>query len=318
MTEIENFYQLVKFEKPEFIPSKIPDHHAAYLGSYHESFDGLGHHSPVGTVWKDVWGITWKKEIDGIMGFPIEHPLADLTELDGFAFPDLADPRLTARLYEEAKKADGRLLSGANNNLVWEKACYLVGMENLMVYLYTEPELVKKLFHRIMDFQLSLAEHNVKAGCKVIKIADDHGAQNALLLGMDMFNKFILPEYERIFDFYRDKGVVINYHSCGYIEPLIGTFINLGIHILNPVQATANDLERVRDLSKGKLVLQGAVNSHVVYNGTEDEIRGLVRQRIDALGKGGGYICCPDQGLEYPPRHIEILEDEVAQYGRLI
>jgi uroporphyrinogen decarboxylase len=314
MTEIENFYKVVKFEKPEFIPSRIPDHLASYLGSNHESFKGQGHHSPVGTVWEDVWGITWKKEMDGVMGFPVIHPLADLTELDEFAFPDLDDPQLTERIYDEAQKADDRILSGANNNLVWEKACYLVGMENLMVYLYTEPELVKKLFHRIMDFQLNLAEHNVKAGCRIIYMGDDHGAQNSLLLGMELFNKFILPEYERIFDYYRDKDIVINFHSCGHIEPLLDTLINLGVHILNPVQANANDLEKVRKLTKGKLVLQGAVDSAVVYGGTEDEIRGLVRRRIDSLGTDGGYICCPDQGLKYPPHNYEILEDEVAKY----
>jgi len=318
MIETENFWNLVKFGKPAYIPSRIPDHHVAYVGSYHDNFEGQSHNSPVGTVWTDVWGVTWKKEFDGVMGFPIDHPLADLSKLDGFAFPDLNDPKYTVPIYDGAKKTDGRILSGANNNLIWEKASFLVGMENLMVYLYTEPELVRELFHRIMDFQLKLAAHNIKAGCKIINMGDDLGTQNSLLLGMDLFNEFILPEYERIFVFYRDKGVVINFHSCGYIEPMIDTFINLGVNILNPVQASANDLERVRTITKGKLVLQGAVNSDVVYGGTEHEIRSLARRRIDMLGKEGGYICCPDQGLNYPPHNVEILEDEVAKYGNLL
>ncbi|MCL2461510.1 MAG: hypothetical protein FWF44_02505 [Defluviitaleaceae bacterium] len=317
MTEAENFYQLVKFGKPEFIPSRIPGHQAAYLGSHHENFEGQGHNSPVGTVWSDVWGVTWKKELNGVMAFPRVNPLADLTKLDDFAFPDLNDPRYTARIYDEAEKAGGRILSGANSNVVWEKAYFLVGMENLMAYMYTEPELVKKLFHRIMDFQLELAAHNIKAGCKIIDMGDDLGAQNALLIGMDLFNEFILPEYERLFGFYKDKDVIINFHSCGHIEPMIDTFINLGVNILNPVQASANDLERVRKATKGKLILQGALNSDVVYGGTEDEIRALVRRRIDELGKDGGYICCPDQGLDFPPRNYEIMEDEVDKYGRL-
>jgi len=317
MTDVENFYQLVKFGKPEFIPSHIPDHHASYLGAYHEDLEGQGHECPVGTVWNDVWGVTFKKEFEGVMAFPIAYPLADLTKLGDFPFPDLNDPKYTSRIYDEAKKAGNFILSGANNNLIWEKAYFLVGMENLMEYFYTEPELVKKLFHRIMDFQLELAEHNIKAGCRIIDMGDDLGIQNSLLLGMDLFNEFLLPEYERIFDFYKDKDVIINFHSCGYIEPMIDTFIRLGVNILNPVQASANNLEKVRELTKGKLILSGAVNSDVIYGGTEDEIRGLVRRRIDTLGKDGEYICCPDQGLNYPPRNVEILEDEVVKYGRL-
>ena len=317
MTEIENFYQLVTFGKPEFIPWRTPDHHAAYLGAYHENFQGQSHSSPVGTVWTDVWGVTWKKEFNGVMGFPVHCPLADLTQLDDYAFPDLNDSKYTARLYERAGQAEGLLISGAHNNLIWEKAYFLVGMENLMVYLYTEPALVKKLFRRIMDFQLALAEHNIKAGCKIIAMGDDLGTQTSLLMGMDTFNTFLLPEYERIFDFYKDKNVVINFHSCGYIEPLLDTFIKLGVNILNPVQASANDLESVHKRAKGKLILEGAVNSDVVYGGTEEEIRGLVRHRIDLLGKDGGYICCPDQGLNFPPNNIRILEDEVAAYGKI-
>ena len=315
--EIENFYQLARFGKPAFIPSTIPTHLASYIGSNHESFEGQSHSSPAGTVWTDVWGVTWKKEFDDVMGFPLNHPLAELTKLDTFDFPDLSDPKYTTRIYEEAKKADGKILCGANNNLIWEKAAYLVGMEDLMAYMYTEPKLVKDLFHRLMDFQLTLAKHNVKAGCKVIYMGDDLGTQNSLLLGMGLFNEFILPEYKRIFDYYRDNDVIINFHSCGYIEPMIETFIALGVHILNPIQSSANNLENVKALAKNKLVLQGAVNSDVVYSGTECEIRSLVRQRIDMLGKGGGYICCPDQGLGYPPENIEILEDEVRSYGKI-
>ena len=315
--EVENFFQLVRFGKPDYIPSDIPGHQAAYLGSFHENFEGQSHNSEVGTIWTDVWGVTWKKEFEGVMGFPVEHPLADLTKLSSFAFPDLKDPKYTFRLYDEAKKANGKILSGVNNNLIWEKAAFLVGMEDLMAYMYTEPQLVKELFRRIMDFQLELATHNVKAGCKIINMGDDLGTQNSLLLGMDLFNELIFPEYKRIFDFYRDHDIIINFHSCGYIEPMIETFIELGVNILNPIQSSANNLKNVRAMSKNRLVLQGAVNSDVVYSGTENEIRSLVRKRIDMLGKDGGYICCPDQGLDYPPENIEILEDEVRSYGKL-
>jgi uroporphyrinogen decarboxylase len=317
LNPVENFNKLVKFDNPEYIPSSIPEHKVSYLGCHHEGFDGTGHHSPAGTVWTDVWGITWRKEFDGVMGYPQENPLNDIEKIDEYKFPDLNDPKYTSRIYENAKNNDNKILSGINNNVVWERACYLVGMENLMVYLYTEPELVKKKKKKIMDFQLLAASHYIKAGCKMIGMADDMGTQNSLLLGMDIFNEFILPEYNRLFQYYSDKDVIINFHSCGYVEPMIETFIKLGVNILNPVQATANNLEKIAEIAKNRIVIQGAVDSGIVYAGSEEDIRGVVRKRIDVLGKNGEYICCPDQGLNYSQESINILEDEVAKYGKL-
>lgn len=318
MTELQNFLELVRFGAPERIPARIPDYGLHYRGCNHDDAEGHGHHSPVGTAWSDIWGTVWHKDLEGVMGFPRGFPLEHLEDLDDFVFPDPDDPAIHSQIYEQRAACAGDvLISAAHRDTLWERAYMLVGMENLMVYLHTEPDLVRLLLRRIMDFQLAMARHYAAAGCKIIYLSDDHGMQSSLLLGERVIRDFFVPEYRRLLDFYADKDVIVDFHSCGHIEPLIDVFIEMGIYILNPIQATANDLRRVRERTAGKLVLQGAIDSDVVLRGTPDRIRALVKERIELLGREGGYICSPDQSLGFPAENLKALNYAVEEYGIL-
>ena len=40
-------------------------------------------------------------------------------------------------------------------------------------------------------------------------------------------------EYERLFSLYRQRGVLIWFHSCGYIAPFVELFLRLGVDVLD-------------------------------------------------------------------------------------
>jgi uroporphyrinogen decarboxylase len=118
----------------------------------------------------------------------------------------------------------------------------LVGMENMMVYFRREPAFAREVLHHIMDFQLGIARHYRKAGIEMARFAEDLGTQTRPLLGPRIVNEFLLPEYRRRLLLYPAQGVLIWWHSCGNVHSLIDMLAELGVAILNPVQATANDL----------------------------------------------------------------------------
>ena len=91
----------------------------------------------------------------------------------------------------------------------------LVGMENMMVYFYTEPEFAKEVLGRIMDFQLGIAKMYVENGAEVVRLADDLGGQTSLLMSREMIEEFLVPEYRRLIEFYKKHNVIIEFHSCG-------------------------------------------------------------------------------------------------------
>ncbi len=314
----ENALHIIHFDQPERIMTGVPQHSISYLGCNHEGYSGGGHHLPVGSSWTDIWGTTWRREHPGVMGFPVGNPLSNLVEgLPAFRPPNPDDERLCSLIYQQAENWDRNetFLTGSHRDTLWEKSYMLVGMENMLCYFLSEPEAVRELFHVIMDFQLGIARHYLTVGVEMVQLGDDLGTQSRLLLSPRLVHEFLVPEYRRLCNLYRAHGVLINFHSCGHITPLLETFIELGINILNPIQASANNLDEVRQITQGRLALQGGVRSATLVSGPIEAIRAETIERMWQLGRQGGYLCRPDQSMPWPEAHYRALEETVAELG---
>jgi uroporphyrinogen decarboxylase len=196
---------------------------------------------------------------------------------------------------------------------LWEKAYMLVGMENLMIYFLTEPEFARKCSTASW---ISNSERSsiVAAGVEFAYPATTLGAPRVRSWDLAS-SEFLAPEYHRLVGLYKEHGVRIGFHSCGDIASVLDLFLELGIDVLNPVQATANDLDRVRSITQGRMALAGGVSSATVMDGPIDRITAEVKQRIKQLGWKGGYFCHPDQDLPFPKDHLEAFYSAVERYG---
>jgi uroporphyrinogen decarboxylase len=318
MNPRENAIRNMRFDRPDRITGGLPCHSIGYHGADHEGYAGGGHHLPVGSKWTDIWGTEWHLEHAGVMGFPRGNPLADLPRTIGsYNWPDPDDERIVGCLAGRKQGWDPatQFLSGSHRDTLWEKTYMLVGMENAMCFFHTDPEAMRELLHRIMDFQLGIAKHYLELGVEAVFCGDDLGTQCGLLLSPDIVHEFLVPEYRRLFSLYKAHDVIIWFHSCGHIEPLLETFIALGIDILDPIQATANNLDRVRQVTQGRMALQGGVSSSTLMNGPVEAIRDEVRQRIRQLGANGGYFCSPDQWIPWPEEHYTAYRAAVEEGG---
>ena len=323
MTERQLFLETVRFGKPERVLTGVPAYTLGYVGVNHQGYGDRdmpdAHDRPVGSVWTDIWGTVWHKEYPGVMGFPKGYPLDDPKNMDGYEWPSPDDERLISKIFEMknqyANEGD-KVLAGSHRDTLWEKSYMLVGMENMMDYFFSDPGYVKEILRRIMDFQMGIARHYVDAGIEIAMLGDDLGTQRSLLLSPDIVNTFLVPEYRRLFYFYRERGVFISFHSCGHIEPLLETFIGLGVDILNPLQVTANSLENVIKTTQNRMALAGGVSTKLIMEGPVDKIRETVKDTIRLLGANGGYFCGPDQGMPFPEEHYNAYKDAVYEYGK--
>lgn len=318
MNAKQNALRILRFDNPEWVMGGCPTHGIGYRGCNHEGFEGGGHHLPVGSVWRDIWGTEWHREHEGVMGFPRGNPLANpTTDLAAYTWPDPDDERIVRQIFEQVKgwNRDETFLCASHRDTLWEKCYMLVGMENAMCGFHSEPEAMREILHRIMDFQLGIARHYLDLGVEMVSLSDDLGTQCGLLLSPALIKDFLVPEYRRLFALYKTNGVLVNFHSCGHIEPILDVFMQLGVDILNPVQATANNLHMVRSKTAGRMALQGGVSSGLIAAGPIPAIREEVRRRIWQLGRDGGYFCGPDQGMPWPEAHIKALQDAVAEFG---
>jgi len=97
---------------------------------------------------------------------------------------------------------------------------------------------------------------------------------------------------------------------------LLLTLANIGVTMLNPIQARANDLSRLKADTVGKMALSGGIDTALLATGTPEQVRTEVIRVMD-IETGGGYICGPDQGLPgIPQENYAALWETAAEMGK--
>lgn len=317
MSEKENLLRAIRRDSPHHTPYRRMN--GIITGSEVVWYRGSA--APLeGT---DMWGVVWAGGIPAgrewepeVQAYAVAHPLEDLTRLDDFRFPDPNAPDIMAGLIDGVNR-DESLVIGALPFLLFERAYMLTGMENLFMYMVTEPALVRELFRRIADFQIRIIERYAKAGVEAIRATDDYGAQNALMMSPAMWRDLIKSELARIFKAIREAGMIGMLHSCGRIMDIVPDLIELGVDVLDPIQSLSNDLAFLKREYGDRLSFMGGVDTQYLLTlGTPAEIDATVRERIRVLGPGGGYIVGPDNRIPIPEENYRAYVDAIERYGR--
>jgi uroporphyrinogen decarboxylase len=101
----------------------------------------------------------------------------------------------------------------------------------------------------------------------IIKIGDDLGTQDSLLMSPSMYREMLAP-----------------IHADGDVFDLIPVLIEMGVDILNPIQTSAgrmSDLERLKAEYGGAVTFCGAIDTHqVLPHGKADDVREEVKRVI--------------------------------------
>ncbi len=309
MTKKENYLKAIKFEDPEYVP--FEDDHVIVSFSFEEIVKQEN--------WTDRWGIDWKKELDGTVPFPKGNPLADLEKVKDYKFPNPETLQLsgnTRNILEHVDKSSV-ILSGNMSYLLFERAWALTGLESFMMDLCDYPDEVKYLLHEIAKYAKSVFARYVDLGAEMIGFSEDLGSQRALMMSPSAFREFLMPEYDFIFGDLVKNGILIHFHSCGCVDAIAGDLAEIGVSILNPVQAKANDLSRLKRDTLGKMALSGAVDTATILMGTPEEVRNEVIRVMRILKPGGGYICAPDQYFpNFPQKNMDMLKSTAIEFGK--
>jgi uroporphyrinogen decarboxylase len=113
--------------------------------------------------------------------------------------------------------------------------------------------------------------------------------------------------------------VLFDYHSDGYVEPLIDDFIEIGIDSLNPVQPECMDPAKLKRRFGRRLSFWGTIGiQHTMPFGTPAEVASEVKLRCETVGKGGGLYLSPTHVLapEVPHENIRAFVEAAKKYGR--
>lgn len=258
------------------------------------------------------------------------HPMAgfdSLEQIRAYPFPDWAEPgsaeadAADAPLFARAESvlAENRVVWAEMPMTVWETAWYLRGMENLFVDMMGESPLAEALFDAVTDRAVVRARRFVRAGAEVLHVGEDIGMQSRPLMAPSLYRTWIKPRLRRIIAAARDEAaragnaaLIVDYHSCGFVEPFIEDLLEVGVDVLNPVQPESMDFARLLARYGDRLSFRGTLGTQTTMPfGTPGDVRAAVERALRLAGPRGGLWCVPTHMLEpeVPWANIEAYVD---------
>ena len=138
----------------------------------------------------------------------------------------------------------------------------------------------------------------------VVKVCStDFGTQRGPMISRQVYRDIYSPHYRRLnAAIHRLTSWKTFKHCCGSIYELIPDMIDDGFDILNPVQASADHMDPrtlKREFGDDLVLWGGGVDTQrTLPFGTPDEVYRQVRERIDILNAGGGYVFSPEHNIQ--------------------
>ena len=284
------------------------------------------------TPWIDSWG-SGQVELTDDVWFPGVHPMANATtleEIERYPWPDMNDPSRVAHVRGQAQRLRdaGEYAVVATPWLLFpfERAHAMQGMDKFLISLIMAPDFAQALLRKITDLCKTLMG-NFLDECgdliDIIKIGDDLGTQNSLMISPKMYRQFLKPLHAEFIAFIKARTQAkVFFHTDGDVFDLIPDFIEMGIDILNPIQTSAGRMSNLAELKRRfgqNMVFCGAVDTHrVLPYGTPDDVRQELRRVMDVLGPGGGYMVASVHTImnDVPAENILAMVDAVEAFGK--
>ena len=169
---------------------------------------------------------------------------------------------------------------------------FIVGFEEFMMKLYTDPEFIAKVVELCMDYYLDIVRMACEEGVSFIYIADDIGQKGGLIMGPEMSRQWAIPCYRRIVEECARHKVPVAMHSCGNAVEIIPDLIEIGVVMYNPIEPTSGaDIYEVHRKYGDKICFSGNIDIAGVFAfGSPEDVMEDVRGHIEALGQNGAYI----------------------------
>jgi uroporphyrinogen decarboxylase len=279
-------------------------------------------------VFYDQYGIG--RRYDGHYYTMCSHPLAQaetVGDIEAYELPDPRSERRLAGLVEEAKKYGGEyfmILEGLRE-VSFGLPSWIRGMQNFYMDLLINTDMAACLLDKVLRWELELAEFvldRLHPYLDMVKIADDLGSQQSLLLSPETYRDLIKPCHQKLIAFIKDRyKLPVLLHSCGAVRPLIPDFIEIGVDALNPVQVSAAGMERKglkKDFGDKICLWGGGIDTQeTLPKGSRTEIDEDVHRALEVFKPGGGYVFSQVHNItpEVPAENVLFMYEAFKKYS---
>jgi len=257
---------------------------------------------PAVDQWLCRWGHTDVPNMGQVKG----HPLEDLSRMDEFPWPDGEDPEryvnVPSRLeeiYSDPARRDKYVVTGIFM-ILWERMHSLHGFENCMMDLMDDRREIHELADRILAYDIAVVRnmYNICGNrIQAVNFSEDWGTEMDLMISPDLFRRFFLPRYKRLFSVIHECGWHVWMHSCGKINKALPMLIEAGLDIVNMQQPRTNGIEEIGREFAGRICFETLCDiQKTLPVGDRDEVEREAEELLHRWGTPAGGFILGDYG----------------------
>jgi len=228
-----------------------------------------------------------------------EGPLSksnSLKEIDAYPWPDPADYGSADYAAARERWPEKALVFCSGWMPLFWNACTLFGVEAAVINMVERDDLFDEVVQRQHAFTMDILQRVAPiAGrsCDLAWLGDDFAHQQNMMVSPGLWRKRIKPYLAEQVKVLRDCGMLVLFHSCGAVRPVLQDLIEIGVNALLVFQTTAKGMDAVSIVKEfgGKLGFYGGVDvQHLLSSGTHEDVKRTVLDNIKAFEPFGGYI----------------------------
>jgi uroporphyrinogen decarboxylase len=268
--------------------------------------------------WLSEWGYV-SQDTNEEHGIEVESPIKTLADFERYTPPDPHASWRYAAVEDTVQKFKGNKAVIVHLNDVFSLPRYLMGMQNLLMAIVTQPELVKGLVEMSVTVNLELAKEVVARGAKIVYTGDDYAYNKGPLMSPKHFREFFYPGLCRVVRGYKELGLYVIKHTDGNLWPILDMIIDSGIDCLDPIDPVAGmDLGEVKAKYGQRVAIKGNVDcAQLLTFGTPDEVVESTREALRKGMPGGRFILSSSNSIHsavQPENYVAMLQT-LREYG---
>lgn len=245
-----------------------------------------------------------------VVGEGLIHSREDLGRLQ---FPDLdapgyLDPAREFIAHKDDYCAVAAIRLGIGATLM------SMGLQAFSYAMADDRELIWEVLTRYADWTARLAPRLAEIGFDIFWAFDDVAFNSGPMFSPAFFRETVLPVLQPVVD---ALPLPLITHSDGDMTPLLEDWLSLGQAGIHPLQPDVMDITAVKEQYGDRVCLVGNIFMDHLVHRTPAEITAEVRERIETIGRGGGYILSSSNSLtdDMKPENIRAMQAALDTYG---
>ena len=192
-----------------------------------------------------------------------------------------------------------------------------MGIEAFSYAMADDPQLIVDVHDAYADWTQQVVPMLEDVGFDVIWAFDDVAFNSGPVFSPKFYVDHILPKEKAVASTFSCPLIT---HSDGDMTPLLDVWLELGQAAIHPIQTDVMDINAVKQKYGHRVAIVGNIFMDDLVHKEPADIEAQVEDRIEKIGKAGGYIISSSNSLtdDMKPENVRAMMQAIEKYGSYV